>query len=235
MFLVSPATVLNRSALEMRSVPRRFLGRATPWPRRGGVGLLARILFEVEIWRYLAALLPFVVAMAVWPGSAFAIAQAPLPMVIVIYLVESRLLRVPKARRADLVPAAEAERGLDLLNARAIRILARIAARRGLTAGRLSLVIEQSELARVPPLTLVSVQSDDGPAVIDLAPEDRALVRDTLFAPPLTERALQRINLREDRMLRTIALDAARVSAHARLQALLAEREASAEGRDRRG
>jgi hypothetical protein len=50
------------------------------------------------------------------------------------------------------------------------------------------LVAEQSELARVTPLTLVSVQSAvPEPHVLDLDAEDRAILQDTLFDADLTE------------------------------------------------
>ena len=145
MFIVTPDTV-NPAMLEMRQVPRRFLGRGLLIPRRGGrLALLARMIFEIELLRYLGALLPFVVAVLVWRDQALAIAQAPLIMVIVIYIVEMKFLRVPAARRASLIDKGEAERGLDLLRVRALAILTQIAAGRGLAEGRLHLVVEQSE------------------------------------------------------------------------------------------
>ncbi len=212
----------------MRQVPRKFLGRGLLLPRRGGSGaLVARMIFEVEILRYLGALLPFVLAALIWKDQALAIAQAPLLMVFVIYAVEMRFLRVPPSRRAALIDAAEAERGLDLLTVRARSILTRLAAGRGMTQGYLHLVIEQSDLNRLPPLTYVSVQSEDGPEVIDLSPGEEALIRDTLFQPPLDERRLHRINLSQDTCLRDIALDLRSISAHARLAAMAARANAA--------
>jgi hypothetical protein len=120
-----------------------------------------------------------------------------------------------------LLEPGEAERGLDLLRDRATRILTKIAAGRGLVSGRLHLVVEQSDLARISPLTLVSVQSEDGPEVLRLTHEEEALIRDTLFQPPLTERALHRIALAEDEQLRDVALDPRSISAHARLAAMM--------------
>lgn len=224
MLIVTRDTILNTQALEMRSLPRKFLGRVTLWPAGGGIGLWLRVVFEVEVWRYVLALSPFVIAALIWQDYALAIAQAPLPMLIVVYLVESRFLRVPRAKRADLVDKASAERGLDLLRARAQSILTKIAAGRGLTDGRLHLVVEQSDIARIPPLTYVSVQSEDGPQILRLSAEERALIKDSLFQPPLTEKDLLRINIAQDQPLRDIALEASKVSAHARMAALMAQR-----------
>jgi hypothetical protein len=52
---------------------------------------------------------------------------------------------------------------------RGAAVLSRIAAGRGMTQGELHLAVEQSELARVAPLTVVSVQLAGPPAeVLDL-------------------------------------------------------------------
>ena len=91
MFLVTPATVLDPAALETRHIPRRFRGRALLIPRRGaGLRLILRLVVEVEMLRYPAALLPFALAALIWRDSALAIAQAPLLMFLVIYGVEMR-------------------------------------------------------------------------------------------------------------------------------------------------
>ncbi|MCC6002642.1 MAG: hypothetical protein JJU19_17550 [Pararhodobacter sp.] len=242
MFLISHDTVANVSALDIRWVPRRFLGRTALWPRGGSAGLWARLIFEIELLRYLAALSPFVLATLIWRDYALAIAQAPIPMLILIYLVEARLLRASPARRATLVSADQADRGLDLLRARARAILTRIAANRGLgapgmPAGRLHLVIEQSEMLRVPVLTLVSVQAEspgaggtgaEGPALLRLTADERALITDTLFAPPLSERALQHIGLARKIELHDLTFEPAQVSGHARLSAMMAARQGPA-------
>lgn len=230
MFIVTRDTVLNRSALEMRSVPRRFLGRVTLWPAGGAPGLWLRVVLEVELWRYLLALVPFGVAAVMFPDYAIAIAQAPLPMLILVYFVESRLLRVPKARRAGMLPRADVDRGLDLLRARSVQVLTRIAAGRGMAQGVMHLVIEQSDLWRAPPLTYVSVQAEDGPEILRLTEKERGLLADTLFQPPLTEGDLLRLNIADDTHLRDIAFDCGRVSAHARLAALMGKRQDMAEG-----
>ncbi len=224
MLIVTHDTILNPGALEVRSLPRKFLGRVTLWPRGGGVGLWLRTVFEVELWRYLLALLPFVAGALIWQDYALAIAQAPLPMFMLIYVVESRFLRVPKAARPGLIDSAEADRGLDLLRARGLSILTRIAAARGLSAGALHLVVEQSDMARVAPLTFVSVQWDVGPAVLRLTPEERGLISTELFQPPLTEDQLRLINLSQDQPLREVVLEVSRVSAHARMAALMRQR-----------
>jgi hypothetical protein len=221
MIIVTHDTLLNPSALEMRTLPRRFFGRVTLWPRRAGLWLWVRIMFEVELWRYLLALLPFVLGALIWQEYAIAIAQAPLPMFMLLYLVEARFLRVPKEKRAGLIDAADADRGLDLLRARGVSLLTRIAAGRGLGSGALHLVVEQSDMARVAPLTYVSVQSEDGPQVLRLNAAERAMIGAELFQPPLTEHQLRLINLRDDQPLRDVALEAGRVSAHARMAALM--------------
>lgn len=230
MFIVTRDTVLNRSALEMRSVPRRFFGRVTLWPAGGRPGLWLRVVLEVELWRYLLALVPFGVAAVMFPDYAIAIAQAPLPMLILVYFVESRLLRVPKARRAGMLPRADVDRGLDLIRARSVQVLTRIAAGRGMVQGVLHLVIEQSDLWRAPPLTYVSVQAEDGPEILRLTEKERGLLAETLFQPPLTEGDLLRLNIADDTHLRDIAFDCGRVSAHARLAALMSKRQDMAEG-----
>lgn len=227
MFLVTRATVLNPAVLDVVQLPRRFLGRATPWPRGQGWRIWARLVLEIEVLRYLAALIPFVIAGFVWRDYAGLFAQAPLLMFIAIWLVESRLLRPTPARRAALVSDDQADRGLDLLASRARLIQTRIAAGRGLTRGGLRLVIEQSDMLRAPPLTLVTVQSEDGPRVLDLTADEGALIRQTLFQPPLTERALQHIGLKRGIELHDLPFDPAQVSGHARMAALMAARRAA--------
>jgi hypothetical protein len=226
MFILSPDTVANRAALDIRWLPRRFLGRTILWPRQGGWRLWLRVVFETEVLRYALALLPFVIAALIWQDYAIIIAKAPILMLIAIYLVEARLLRATPAQRAALVPEAQADSGLDMLRARARAILTKIAARRGLQSGCLHLVIEQSDLFRVAPLSLVSVQSDEGPELLALDADERALIADTLFAPPLTERQLQRIGLARKIEIHDLTFEPVQVSAHARMAALMAARSA---------
>lgn len=224
MFIVTPDTVMNAAALETRQLPRRFIGRVTLWPRRGGTwGLVARTVFEVEVLRYTSSLLPFIAAALIWRDKALAIAQAPLLMFMLVYLVETRVLRPSTDRRAALIGRDQADRALDLFRTRARAILTRLAAGRGMAEGTLWLVVEQSELARVAPLTYVSVQAEAGPQVLRLSPEEEKLIRDILFEAPLDERLLQRVNLMENEFLREARIDTRTVSAHARMEALLAK------------
>ena len=224
MFIISPDTLRGRAALEFRQVPRRFLGRVLVWPRaEGDWRLRARLIFEMEFLRYLVALAPFAVAALIWRDSALAIAQAPLLMVLVIYGVEMRFLRPLPAQRRALMDPAEQDRMADLLAARGRRVLTRIGAGRNMTDGTLHLVIEQSDLARVPPLTLVSVQWDQGPCILDLSARERALIRATLFTPPLTEAAMHRLTLARNQAVHDLPQRLNAISAHARMAALTAD------------
>jgi len=222
MIVIAPNTVLNPKALETRRVPKKLLGRVAILPRQRLTGRLwARLLVEGQFLRFVLALSPFVVAMFVFPESALPISQAPLAMLLVVGLIEMRVLRVARDKRGTLVAAAEADRTLDALNFRATRLLNKIAARRGITSGDLHLVTEQSELARISPLTLVSVQRAGPQAeLLALDSEDQALLQ-TLFDDDLTERALHLANLRANTFLRDIGVDTRGVSAHARLAALM--------------
>lgn len=222
MFIITRATLSNPAGLEFRQIPRRFLGLAPVWPRHADWRLKLRLVFEREPLRYVVALAPFALLALFWNDSALAISQAPALMVLVVYLVEMRLLRPSAAARAALLDAAERDRALDLLAARSRNLLTRIAAGRRMTQGALHLVIEQSELARVTPLTLVTVQWSEGPAILDLTPDEIALIRETLFAPPLSEAAMQRLSLARNESLHSVALDLPSIPAHARMAALTA-------------
>jgi len=222
MLILTHDTLRNPSILRVRQLPRKFFGRVTVWPKgRIGLALLLRIFIEFQTVRYVLALLPLVIIGLVWRELALPLAQAPLLMLIVIWWIEMRLLRVPAAKRAGLIDAAEAERGLDLLRVQARTVLTQIAAGRDMQAGQLHLVVEQSELGILAPLTYVSVQSDEGPEVVSLDVSERDTLRKGLFQTPLTERLLQRINASQNVFLRDITLDARSVSAHARLAAAL--------------
>jgi hypothetical protein len=221
LFILTPETIWNPGALEMRQVPRRVFGRVMVFPRRGaGLGLWLRLIFEIEVLRYLVALLPFLLGAILFPRYALAISQAPLPMLIVVYLFEAKVLRLSKVKARALASEAEVERGLDLLRVRAVAVLSKIAAGRGLAEGRLHLVVEQSEIWRMPPLTLVSVQSEAGPEVLRLSVDERTLVAG-LFDADFGERDLLRVNLAAGACLRDVAFDVRGVSAHARLAALI--------------
>jgi hypothetical protein len=221
MFIITPRTIATPAALEFRQTPRKFIGRSFVWPRGWGRWRLkARIIFEMEMLRYLVALAPFVVMALVWRESALAIAQAPLLMVLVVYIVEMRFLRLTPAARARLLDVAERDRLADILAARGRLILTRIGAGRRLMTGTLHLVVEQSELARVAPLTLVSVQSEEGPEILDLTDAEQALIRDILFAPPLTEAAMQTLTWSRKATVSTVSTEMRAISAHARMAAL---------------
>ena len=100
--------------------------------------------------------------------------------------------------------------------------LTRIAAGRPDIGERLHLVVEQSPLRRITPLTMISVQVEgaDRAYVLDLTAEERAMLADGLFDEVLPETLLLRINLTENEFLRSSALDPATISAHARLLAM---------------
>lgn len=228
MLIVTDTTIANRGVLETRSLPRKFLGRVQLLPRRAGIGLWLRLLVEMQLLRYLAALVPFVVLPLVSRDLAAPVTQAPLAMLVVIALVELKLLRLSKSARLRAVDADQAARRLDTLAFRARACLRRIAARHDMSEGVLHLVIEQSELARIPPLTLVSVQADTPAArLLSLDAEDRAALQG-LFDADLTERDLLAVNHRGNLYIRAISQEARAVSAHARLAALLDTREALA-------
>lgn len=224
MLILTHQTLRNPGILRVRQLPRKFFGRVTVWPKgRIGLGLLLRIIIEFQVVRYSLALLPLVIIGLFWRDLALPLAQAPLLMLIVIWWIEMRLLRVSAARRARLIDPAEAERGLDLLRVQARAVLTQIAAGRDMQAGQLHLVIEQSELAIFAPLTYVSVQSDTGPEVLSLTQAEQGILENGMFQAPLTERLLKRINAAQNIFLRDITLDARSVSAHARLAAALGQ------------
>jgi hypothetical protein len=228
MLIVTDATIANARVLETRSLPKKFLGRVQLVPKGAGLSLWARMIVEIQILRYLGALLPFVVIPLLSRDLALPVTQAPLAMLVVIALVELKVLRLSKAARAGLVDADEAARRLDTLAFRARAALRRIAARQGIAEGQLRLVVEQSELARIAPLTLVSVQTDrPAPRLLSLDAQDRAAL-DGLFDAALTEADLLAVNHRDDRYIRDIAQEARAVSAHARLAAALEKRGATA-------
>ncbi|MBD3764569.1 MAG: hypothetical protein IE927_07475 [Rhodobacterales bacterium] len=229
MLIVTQDTISNRPILDTRSLPRKFLGRVLPLPRGAGPGLWLRLMAELQFLRYLGALMPFIAIALTSRDLALPVSQAPAAMVLVIAVIELKVLRLSKAARARAVDPDEADRRLDALAFRARACLRRIAARHDLTEGELRLVIEQSELARLPALTLVSVQTDrPEPRLLALDDQDRQVLRDGLFDADLTEADLLAVNHREDRYLRDIAQELRAVSAHARLAARLERRVAPA-------
>ena len=226
MLIVTEATIANRGILQTTSLPKRFLGRVQIIPRGGGFRIWLRLLTEMELLRFLVALLPFVLVPVFSPDMAMPVMQAPLIMVVVVAWVEMRVLRPTKAARAIAVDADEAARRLDTLAFRARASLRRIAARHEVTEGQLQLVIEQSELTRIPPLTLVSVQANlPKPHILALDSEDRKTLSG-LFDAVLSERDLLAVNHRDGVYVRAIAQEARAVSAHARLAAFLDKRKA---------
>lgn len=223
MLIVTHSTLRNPAILKVRQLPRKFFGRVAVWPRgQIGFGRLMRLVIEFQAVRYVLSLSPLILIGLSWEATALPMAQAPILMVAMIWWVEMRFLRVPKSRRARLIEGAQAERGLDLLRVQGCNALSKIAAARGMKQGALHLVVEQSELWRLPPLTYVSVQSQDGPEVLRLSTAERAILTQTLFQEPLTEKLLHRINQSQGVFLRDITFDARGVSAHARLAAALA-------------
>ncbi len=229
LLFLSPSRVTNPAALTISSVPRQVLGRNPKVrPKRRPFGALWwRLFFEHALSRYVVALAPFPIAMVIWPHLALPISQAPVLMFGIVLFIESNVLSVPTpARRRALISEADAGRGLDLLRVRATAALTRIAAKRDLPDSTLHLVVEQSAMARVEPLTFVSVQSD-GPVKVFLELDDaeEAFLRETLFADPLDERALLKINLADNLFLRSVPLPAGSVSAHARLAAMGREQQ----------
>ncbi len=221
MFIITQDTILGPSVLETRNVPKRFFGRVLILPRRGaGPGLWLRLSVEMQFLRYLTALLPFIIIMVFSRDMAAPIMQAPIAMALFIGIVELKGLRLSDKARQRLMDTDEAARRLDLLQFRARAVLRNIAARKGINAGQLHLVVEQSELARIAPLTFVTVQTDlPAPHVVALDAGDRAAIKAQLFDTALTERDLHRVNLFQNDYLRDIRLEARGVSAHARLSA----------------
>ena len=220
MLIVTRDTLANPGILKVRHLPRRFIERVVVWPRRGSPGLVARTLAEFQFLRYCTWLAPLVVVALIWRDTALPLSQGPVLMVVLVVWIEMRVLRVSPARRARMNRDAAA-RTVDLLNVQARAALTRIAAGRGMRAGGLTLVVEQSPLRLLPPLTYVSVQAADPARVVELDAGERAVLEAELFRGALTERALLRANTADNVFLREVALDARGVSAHARLAAAL--------------
>jgi hypothetical protein len=223
MLILTHSTLRNPDILKVRQLPRKFFGRVAVWPRGQlrFAGFL-RLIFEFQAIRYILTLSPFIFIGLSWNALALPMAQAPILMIFMIWFVEMRVLRVSKSRRPRLIEGAQAERALDLLRVRSRATLTKIAAAREMKQGALHLVVEQSELWRLPPLTYVSVQSENGPEVLRLSDAECEIIAQTLFQPPLTEALLQRVNQSQGAFIRDISFDARGVSAHARLAAALA-------------
>lgn len=222
MLIVTDTTLLNPGVLETRSLPKKFLGRVMVLPRGAGFAVWLRLIVELQALRYLVTLLPFVLVPLFYRSYAAPVMQAPALMLAVVALVELRVLRLSKSARAVIVSPDEAARRLDILSFRARACLRRIAARHDMAEGTLSLVVEQSELARIRPLTLVSVQTETPePHLPPLDATDRAVLQEGLFDAEFTERDLLLVNHRDDLYLREIEQEARAVSAHGRMAAFL--------------
>jgi len=223
LFVLSPDTVWNPGLLKFPTAPRKILQRGMILPRRDASWrFITRSIVENQLLRFLIVLSPFGLTAAAWPGLALPISQAPIAMLAAIGFVELWVLRIPRNKRAQITSEAGAARALDTLNFRGRRILAQLAARRGYETGTLYLVVEQSDMGRIPPLTVASLQLDHGKSrLVPLAPEERALIRDELFDDAFTERDLQKANQREGVTMRSVSFEARGVSAHARLAAYL--------------
>jgi len=223
LFVLSPDTVWNPGILNFPTAPRKILERGMILPRRDASwGFIGRAIFESQVLRFLIAVLPFGIAALIWPAAALPISQAPVVMLMTIGIVELRVLRIPREKRALMTTEADAARALDTLNFRGRRILAQLAAHRGFQSGALYLVIEQSDMVRVPPMTIASVQVGEGKSrLLPLTSEERAIIRDGLFDDAFSERDLFLANQREGEAFRSVAFEARGVSAHARLAAFL--------------
>lgn len=228
MLIVAPETIANAAVLETRSLPKKFFGRVQLFPKGAGFRLWARLILEIQFLRYMVALIPFIAIPFMSTDLALPVTQAPLAMLLVIAAVELKVLRLSDRARARLMTADEAARRIDAFTFRARAALRKIAARRGIGEGEIMLVAEQSELARVPPLTLVSVQSAvPGPHVLNLDAGDRAILEEMLFDAELTERMFHAANMRDGKPIREVRIEARSVSAHARLAAALKDRAPS--------
>lgn len=221
-FVMTHSNILNLWALKTKRVPKLMLkGPERPWPKQL-VGSLTfwRILLESPVLRNGGALLPLGVAKLFLPHLVTPALALSATLIFLLLAVEGNLLPI-RARDGE---EREIERVLDLLRQRGRAVLTRIAAARGVEAGTLVLVVEQSSFAYLPRLTILSVQSLDDKTVLKLEPEEQRALGETLFAEGLTEQALLRVNLVRGRFLREVSLDAATISAHARLAGLAATR-----------
>lgn len=222
MLILTRATLRNPGVLDTRSLPKKFLGRVLLVPRGQGRAVWLRYLVEIQPLRYVVTLMPFILAPLLVRDLATPVMQAPALMLILVAVVEMKVLRLSQAARDRAVDPVDADRRRDTLAFRARACLRRIAARHGLADGTLRLVVEQSDLARVPPLTLVTVQADlPKPHVLTLDAADRAVLVAGLFDADFTEADLLDVNHRDRVYLRDIAQDTRAVSAHARLAAVL--------------
>ncbi|MEL6642926.1 MAG: hypothetical protein AAFQ79_03255 [Pseudomonadota bacterium] len=231
-FVLTQPNLANPAALEVRTLPKQIFHRSVTilpkgWPFHR---VFWRLVFEHALTRYAIALAPFPAVILLWPDMALPVSQSPLVMLIVIILFETHVISIPRSRRARLADEDTIGRVLDQLRLRSIAALTDLATRRGIEAGELHLVVEQSEMARVPPFTYVSVQHDtaDGPAFLSLSPDEQFALTDRLFDADFTEDMLRRVNFAQSTFLRNTVLDPRTISAHARMAALADARPLSA-------
>ena len=228
-FVVTPQTVSNKLGLRGGEPPRKVLtGLRSVFP----TGLIFdplwwRLALEYPLLRYSFGLSPFPAAILIFPDLALPISGAPLLMFLFIHWIEGNVLSISDPdRRRKLLPEDEVARRNDLFQTRARALLTRIAAGRNMAEGEITLVVEQSAMSPVPPLTVISVQAQiEGNPVLDLSRDELAMVRNDLFdefhgSGKLTERCLHRLSLRENRFLHAVTLDARSISAHARMAAM---------------
>ncbi|MEM8629916.1 MAG: hypothetical protein AAGF74_01640 [Pseudomonadota bacterium] len=217
-------TVRNKMALEVVQIPKKVIGRGFgPRPRVPVTdALFWRAALEHQMPRYAFALLPFLLILWARPDLALFVSQAPIAMFIAIHIVEVRVLSVadPDKRKA-LIDPARADQILDTLGHRAQRELTRVAAARQMREGQIHLVVEQSELYRVPPFTVVSVQEQGTPnLIVDLTPKERARIAESLFDEAVSEDDLLLVSLSRQTPVHDFPLDVRTISAHARLAAM---------------
>ncbi|MEM9735793.1 MAG: hypothetical protein AAF908_04210 [Pseudomonadota bacterium] len=220
---LTPSNVASPSKLRVKKVPKRFLSLGLRvFPKGRTSALYWRTVFDFPAVRCVFALSPFPIILLFKPEWALPVSLAPVPMARFVLMIENNVLSVasPSARRG-LVPEVERERGLDLLKVRAEAILTRLSAARNPGPGLVHLVIEQSEILRVSPLTYVSVQIDGPePGFLDLTEDEQAMIAETIFDDAFDEAQLRLINTTQNTQIRTFELDPSRISAHARLAAL---------------
>ncbi|MEO1494892.1 MAG: hypothetical protein AAFV19_22335 [Pseudomonadota bacterium] len=223
LLFLTRANVASPSALKLTKVPKRFLSLGVRvFPRKMFSALFWRVVFEIPVARYALALSPVPVALVLKPEWALPISLAPVPMALFVILIESYVLNVPSpAARRALISPVEQDRGLDLLKIRAEQVLTRLGAARHPGTGVLHLVIEQSEILRVAPLTYVSIQPDGPePDFLSLTEDEQTMIAEALFDAAFDEARLRLINAAQNQFVRTYVLDPNSISAHARLAAL---------------
>lgn len=103
MIILCSDTVLNASVLDTRSLPKKITGRVQIIPRGAGLRIWARLILEMQLVRYLSALLPFLAMILFSRDLALPVPQAPLAITLVIGVVEMKLLRLSQRAREQLM------------------------------------------------------------------------------------------------------------------------------------